>query len=358
MSDENELQEKGAEDFTPPNVEQKSWTEHYTPLPEHQAELQWQEQEDPFDNLQYDEFGSPILSPGTDPRPYRYHFDSDEIYEKLVQEHDRKQAVAEQAMVNVIGQAMQNQGLNYDMEDPHGNAKMQLGKEIRELGDRAFKARAEGRFKEALDLELRIQNEWKRLEQIPVHPAINQAEKNNVAALAHTWVFNSNNPESFNSLVNQFGGEKMLEQARIIRDEFNRLSDGTTFAIIRGDSGIYGGKQSITADDLRVINVGDQQAADDIRYLLSTGNYNLEELLLQKGFIARIDDELKNKPTKKAQKQSGRVVDAPHSAARNISKAPAPIRPTGSGSRAVNIKNPDDMTQKEYEAWRKKGGGR
>lgn len=179
------------------------------------------------------------------------------------------------------------------------------------------------------------------------------AEKQNIEALAHMWVGNSRNPAAFNDTVKRIGHEKALADVRIIQKNFTRLSDGTVFVAIKGDNWHQGGKNTISAADLRVVDVSSPEIAENIRESVAAG-VQLEIALQNSGFIQLKNDE----PTpRKPTSGPGRIVDSPAPTfPKKHSSAPPPISPTG-GSRSGNIKDPSQMSQPEYETWWAKGRG-
>lgn len=176
------------------------------------------------------------------------------------------------------------------MGDPQHDEKMQLGKWIRSLGERANEARGRGDHRQALEVEMEIQRSWDKMTKLPASPAVQQAECNNIASINQTLALYSNDHAEMQKVIDDIGGEKPLEQTKILVDQANRLNDGTQFVVLMGHAPRYGQPKEIKPGDIRTVDVEDQGIADSVRRMITCG-VDIEEALLQTGMIGELSDK-------------------------------------------------------------------
>jgi len=205
-----------------------------------------------------------------------------------------------------------------DDSDPHGSERAQLTRDLADCLNKAATAQAAGDLEDVNFYESLAAESQKDLDELPVHPLITKAEQDNIADLERI-VDVATDPENMKSLVESYGFERVLQDSRIKLNDLNRLSDGQYVWVIEGDSETYGPPEQIK---IRKIDLGSSEEANRAKTPLA--HNSLWDVLVRYGHVQP-------------------------AASNEVTSAPEPITP--SSGAVVIEKDPDSMSQAEFEAW-------
>jgi len=133
----------------------------------------------------------------------------------------------------------------------------------------------------------------------------------------------------------------MVDDARIIRDRLNKITDGNVFAVIRGNSRYGKPLEKVTQDMMLAVEVTPETAKQLRDAQRNMGErYNLWDELKRRHYVG---------PGARDNVSASKISQADYEAARAASK----------NDKGFDRSKPaSEMSQREYERWRKSGGGR